>query len=195
MNALEEFKKILYTDSTDRNYINRLRNSQINGILHKQDTSPFGKYNSTLPSVKQGKEKLIKIIKLVSEGCTFYDGKITSLLPKRYAWARNDANDKPSNPVTEEVLYWQLKENAEKVLQETIQLIKRLTMREKEILLQISEGRSNKEIAGYLNIFVGTVEQHKAHILKKLSLKSTTDLLIFAVRNEIILKFLAGKNI
>ena len=189
---LEEYKKILYTASTDRNYINRLCNSKINGILHKQDTHLFGKYNRTLPAVKQGKEKLIQIINLVNDGCTFYDSKITSLLPKRYAWARNDANDKLIPQITEETLSWQLKETSEKILQEWILLMRWLSTREKEILLLIARGRQNKEMAIELNISVGTVEQHKNHIIQKLRLKSTIELIIFSVRMETIIKKLVN---
>ncbi len=134
-------------------------------------------------------------MELVSEGCTFYDSKITSLLPKRYAWARNTTGQGPFTAVTEEILNWQLNENAERFLQESVQLIRLLSLREKEILLLIAKGRKNTNIAKLLNISISTIESHKTHILKKLDLKSTTDLLIFAVRNETILKFLSTKNI
>lgn len=91
-NILEAYKKILYTKSIDKSYINILSNSNINGLLHKLDTSLFINQNRNLLLLKQGKEKFIKIIKLVNEGCTFYDSKITTLLHQRYAWARSNSD-------------------------------------------------------------------------------------------------------
>lgn len=62
----------------------------------------------------------------------------------------------------------------------------RLTVRETEILRLFAEGLSNQEIADQLFISVRTVESHKNHIMQKLELKSTVDLVKFAIRNNII---------
>jgi two-component system response regulator NreC len=61
-----------------------------------------------------------------------------------------------------------------------------LTDREREILQLVAEGKSNKEIAGVLNISSTTVETHRAHILQKLGLHSVPDLILYAVRKGII---------
>jgi two-component system response regulator NreC len=61
-----------------------------------------------------------------------------------------------------------------------------LTDREREILQLLAEGRANKEVAGLLNISLTTVETHRGHILRKLSLHSTADLILYAVRKGII---------
>lgn len=61
-----------------------------------------------------------------------------------------------------------------------------LTTRETEILKLFAEGLSNTEIADQLFISVRTVESHKNHIMQKLELKSTVDLIKFAIRNNII---------
>ncbi|MCJ7579524.1 MAG: response regulator transcription factor [Candidatus Aminicenantes bacterium] len=61
-----------------------------------------------------------------------------------------------------------------------------LTTREREVLQLIAEGRSNKEIAGLLFISVKTVETHKAHLMQKLELHTTTDLVKFAIKKGII---------
>jgi hypothetical protein len=127
-NVLSAYKKILYTKSINKNYIKNLSNSNINGILHKLDTPLFVNRDKNLLLLKQGKEELIKIMELVSEGCTFYDSKITLLLPKRYAWARNTTGRGPFTAVTEEILNWQLNENAERFLQESVQLIRLLSL-------------------------------------------------------------------
>lgn len=61
-----------------------------------------------------------------------------------------------------------------------------LSGREQEVLKLFSEGRSNKEIADSLFISIRTVESHKNHIMQKLELKSTVDLIKFAIRKGII---------
>jgi DNA-binding NarL/FixJ family response regulator len=61
-----------------------------------------------------------------------------------------------------------------------------LTDREREILQLLAEGKANKEVANLLNISLTTVETHRAHILQKLSLHSTADLILYAVRKRII---------
>jgi two-component system, NarL family, response regulator NreC len=61
-----------------------------------------------------------------------------------------------------------------------------LTDREREILQLVAEGRANKEVANLLNISPTTVETHRGHILRKLSLHSTADLILYAVRKKFI---------
>ena len=62
-----------------------------------------------------------------------------------------------------------------------------LTHREREIVQLIAEGRINKEIARRLGISVKTVESHRASAMHKLELKTTADLVRYAIRNNIIL--------
>lgn len=62
----------------------------------------------------------------------------------------------------------------------------RLTPREREILQLLAEGKSNKEIAGYLTISVKTAETHRANIMLKMDFHSITELVRYAVRNKII---------
>ncbi|MES1257221.1 MAG: response regulator transcription factor [Acidobacteriota bacterium] len=61
-----------------------------------------------------------------------------------------------------------------------------LTGREREILQLLAEGKANKEVAALLNISPTTVETHRSHILQKLSLHGTADLILYAVRKRII---------
>ena len=61
-----------------------------------------------------------------------------------------------------------------------------LTDREREVLQLVAEGKSNKEVAGLLNISSTTVETHRAHILQKLGLHSVPELILYAVRKGII---------
>ncbi len=61
-----------------------------------------------------------------------------------------------------------------------------LSVRETEILKHFAQGLSNQEIADKLFISIRTVESHKNHIMQKLELKSTVDLIKFAIKNKII---------
>ncbi len=61
-----------------------------------------------------------------------------------------------------------------------------LTNREKEIIEQVGAGLSNKEIADKLFISVRTVDSHKNHIMSKLKIKSTAELIIYGIKNKII---------
>lgn len=61
-----------------------------------------------------------------------------------------------------------------------------LTHREREIVQMIAEGRINKEIGALLGISVKTVETHRAAAMQKLKLRTTADLVRYAVRNNIV---------
>jgi DNA-binding NarL/FixJ family response regulator len=61
-----------------------------------------------------------------------------------------------------------------------------LSEREREIFQLVAEGHSNKEVADLLSISVATVETHRAHILQKLNVHSTAELVLYAVRRGVI---------
>ncbi len=61
-----------------------------------------------------------------------------------------------------------------------------LTDREKEILQLLAEGKSNKEVATTLELSTYTVETHRTHIMQKLNLHSSADIVLYAVRKKII---------
>jgi len=61
-----------------------------------------------------------------------------------------------------------------------------LTLRERETVQLIAEGKSNKEIAETLGISVKTVETHRAAIMRKLQLDSSAALVRYAIRNGIV---------
>lgn len=62
----------------------------------------------------------------------------------------------------------------------------RLSTREREIVQLLAEGRSNKEVAAVLNISTRTVESHRAKIMDKLKLYSLSELVRYAIRNNIV---------
>ena len=61
-----------------------------------------------------------------------------------------------------------------------------LTPREREITQLLAEGRSSKEAASALNLSTKTVETHRSNIMRKLSLHSIRDLVVYAIKNRII---------
>jgi len=62
----------------------------------------------------------------------------------------------------------------------------RLTAREREIVQLLAEGKSSKEVAVVLGISVKTAETHRANIMRKLSIHSVSELVRYAVKNQII---------
>jgi two-component system nitrate/nitrite response regulator NarL len=58
-----------------------------------------------------------------------------------------------------------------------------LTTREREVLVQIAEGMSNKEIASHLGLGVRTVETHRDRLMRKLGIHSVAGLTKFAIRH------------
>jgi DNA-binding NarL/FixJ family response regulator len=61
-----------------------------------------------------------------------------------------------------------------------------VTKREREIIQLLAEGRSNKEVASALGVSVKTVEAHRANLMRKLHLRTISDLVRYAVRNNIV---------
>jgi len=61
-----------------------------------------------------------------------------------------------------------------------------LTAREREVTQLLAEGKSSKEVATLLNLSTKTVETHRSNIMRKLSLHSIRDLVVYAIKNNII---------
>ena len=61
-----------------------------------------------------------------------------------------------------------------------------LTPREREIVQLLAEGKSTKEVASYLDLSVKTAETHCSNIMRKLDLHSVSELVLYAVRNNMV---------
>lgn len=61
-----------------------------------------------------------------------------------------------------------------------------LSAREREVAALLARGKSNKQIGSMLTISTRTVESHRARIMLKLDLHSVSDLVRYAVRNNLI---------
>jgi DNA-binding NarL/FixJ family response regulator len=61
-----------------------------------------------------------------------------------------------------------------------------LTSRQREIVQLLAEGKTSKEVSALLNLSVKTVETHRANIMRRLSCHSVSDLVRYAVRNNMV---------
>ena len=103
---------------------------------------------------------LIQAIKAVSEGKAFFSPEISKVLAEDYVREINIRGAEDSYDL--------------------------LSPREREILQLLVEGRSNKDIAGSLNLSLYTVETHRRNLQSKLNLHSFPELILYAVRKGII---------
>ncbi|MEN9062966.1 response regulator transcription factor [Ponticoccus litoralis] len=75
---------------------------------------------------------------------------------------------------------------AEGALSPAVQSREQLTNREQMVLLQLAQGRSNKEVALTLDISVRTVETHRKNIKRKLGISSTAGLTRYAMEHGVL---------
>ena len=61
-----------------------------------------------------------------------------------------------------------------------------LTPREREIVQLVAEGRSSRKVAELLGVSIKTVESHRTNIMRKLDIRSVSQLVRYAVRNGLI---------
>jgi len=61
-----------------------------------------------------------------------------------------------------------------------------LTGREREVVQLLAEGKSSKEVAVALGLSVKTAETHRSNLMRKLDIHSVSELVLYAVRNNIV---------
>lgn len=105
---------------------------------------------------------LIEAVYTLRNGHDYYNKSITHLVLNRYISGMEHEGTRESNSLAG------------------------LSQRETEILKLWGESHTNQEIADRFFISVRTVESHKNHIMQKLNLKSTVDMVKFAIKNNII---------
>jgi two-component system, NarL family, response regulator NreC len=103
---------------------------------------------------------LVQAIQDVAEGRPFFSPAISGILAEEY-----------------------VQQLAKRNLEDSYGL---LTEREKQTLQLIAEGKSNKEVAGILELSPYTVETHRTNLMQKLNLHSTAEIVLYAVRKKII---------
>ena len=143
----------------------------------------FPKLKILILSLYKNEEFILKLIKAGAKGHLSHDTNRSEILEAIYTlrngyefYAKTITNILLSSYLSDKDI-----DNHEK---ETRQ--KALSVREMEVFKLFAEGFSNREIADKLFISVRTVETHKNNIMKKINLKTTVDLVKFAIKNNII---------
>ncbi len=108
------------------------------------------------------REELIEAIEQVHQGNEYFSKEVSGIILKNYL--RHIKNPEREEEYED----------------------KKLTPRELEILKMVAQGYSNQLIADKLFISVRTVESHKNHIMQKLELTTTVDLVKYAIKCGII---------
>ena len=105
---------------------------------------------------------LVAAVEALQRNKTFFTSKVAEMVLETFLKA------KPRSP------------------EETFSTREILTPREREIVQLLAEGKSTKEVAVALNLSVKTAETHRSNIMRKLNLHSISELVLYAVRNNIV---------
>jgi len=103
-------------------------------------------------------EELIQAIRTVVSQKTYLSSAISSIVVKAYV-SRTSTGDSSSFSI--------------------------LTIKEREVLQLLAEGRTSKQIASGLNLSVRTIENHRQQVMKKLDIHTIADLTKYAIRKGI----------
>ena len=102
---------------------------------------------------------LVEAVRNMSRHEPFFTSKVASALPNSYPQSQRLRGETVNDP---------------------------LTVREREIVHLLAEGKVSKEIAEWLNISVHTVETHRSNIMQKLGVHTVGELVAYAFRNRIV---------
>jgi two-component system response regulator NreC len=155
MSGIEITKK-LYMDRPDIKVLILTMYNNEEFIFHSLKAGARG----FLPKTTSRNE-MLEAINAVNKGEVFFGQTINKIMLKSYVKQATD-EEKPYDKSSEH-----------------------LSARELEILKLYVDGMINKEISEKLDITIRTVETHKNHIMKKLGLRSTVELVKYAIRNNI----------
>jgi DNA-binding NarL/FixJ family response regulator len=155
-------------------------NAQFTNLLMQISTA-HPKVKILIVSLNNDEEAVLKTIKAGAKGFLAKDTTRNELIEAIYS-LRN-GYDFFSNSITVLLLNKYIKKL--KTDDERLD-IRSLSTREIEIMKMWGNSFTNKEIADKLFISVRTVETHKNHIMQKLNLKTSVDMVKFAIRNNII---------
>jgi DNA-binding NarL/FixJ family response regulator len=105
-------------------------------------------------------QNLVAAVKAVAAGKPFFTPNVADVVLKGYLRSNSKSGSRANLPV--------------------------LTTRELQVMQLLAEGKANKAVANAMQISVKTVEAHRSNINRKLSFKTTSDLVRYAVRNGIV---------
>jgi len=100
-------------------------------------------------------EELVRAVRAVAAGGTYIDPSIAGAVVEGYLGASSEVEDLPHDTLSD---------------------------RERTVLVRVSTGFSNKEIAAELGLSVKTIETYKARAAEKLGLKTRVDIVRYAAR-------------
>jgi len=109
---------------------------------------------------ESAEDDLLRAVKAVSQGKPFFSPAITHTLLEDYMRV--------------------LKQEG---LSDSFEL---LTLREREVLQLLAEGKTNKEVASILDVSQYTVESHRTNLMQKLDLHNTAEIVLYAVRKNLV---------
>lgn len=104
-------------------------------------------------------ERLVTALKEISHPKLFLTPKVSDIVTQEFLCRETDKKSAP--------------------------LQKKPTAREADVIRLLAQGKANKEIAADLGISVRTAEAHRAHIMRKLGLRSLAELIHYALRHGI----------
>ena len=105
-------------------------------------------------------QNLVAAVKAVAAGKPFFTPNVADVVLKGYLRSNSKNGSRANLPV--------------------------LTTRELQVMQLLAEGKANKAVASAMQISVKTVEAHRSNINHKLSIKTTSELVRYAVRNGIV---------
>jgi two-component system response regulator NreC len=195
LNSIDDMEVVL--TSSEPNHLTEMLKSSVVHVLiiniHVFNTTilnlifqlnrNYPKLKVLILSVQNTEEAILKTIKAGAKGFLSKDADKNELVEAIYT-LRN-GHDYYSNSIK----YSLLNTYIGKIKSHETNLgpeIQNLSSREIEILKLWGNSHSNKEIADKLFISSRTVESHKNHIMQKLNLNTTVDLVKFAIKNNII---------
>ena len=195
LNGISDFRVVLNCD--DRNVLTeKLKSIQVHVlILNMHDISVRNlnmivqltisspKLKILIVSVIDSEEIVLKTIKAGAKGFLGKDSDRNSLLEAIYTLRYG--HDYYSKSITHLLLNRYISSLKANEINQNVD-INNLSSRQIEILKLWGESYTNQEIADRFFISVRTVESHKNHIMLKLNLKSTVDMVKFAIKNNLI---------
>jgi DNA-binding NarL/FixJ family response regulator len=103
--------------------------------------------------------ELLEGVRMVLRGRQFFSSSVASRVVSGYLGQQEPTDVNGSMPITE---------------------------REKEVLKLIAIAHSTKHIASKLNLSVKTVEKHRSNLMRKLDLRNTAALTLYAIRHKLV---------
>jgi len=154
----------------------------LNGIeATRQIARRFANINILILSMHSEEAYITQAMKAGARGYLLKDSADTDLIRAVSAVASGKSFFSPA--VAKVMLDDYVRHLAEKGI---VDRFESLSERELEIFQLIAEAHSNKEIADLLSVSPATVETHRAHILQKLDVHNTAELVLYAVRRGVI---------